>query len=52
MDELRSILEHAKELGLPDKEFENLQALIESYAFLLGEIGDKQASIDRLRSPP
>jgi hypothetical protein len=49
MDELQSILEHVKELGLPEKEHEALQALVESYAFLLEEIGDKKASIDRLR---
>ena len=49
MDELQSILKHAKELGLPEKECENLQALIQSYAFLLDEIGDKEATIARLR---
>ena len=49
MDELQSILEHAKELGLPEKEHETLQALVESYAFLVGEIGDKKSSIERLR---
>jgi len=49
MDELQSILKHAKELGLPDKECENLQALIQSYALLLDEIGDKEATIARLR---
>jgi transposase len=49
MDELQSILEHVRKLGLPEKERETLRALVDSYAFLLGEIGDKKASIDRLR---
>ncbi len=49
MDEVRSILEHARQLGLPDKEYELLEAIAESYAFLLSEIGDKDATIRRLR---
>lgn len=49
MDEVRSILKHARQLGLPDKEYELLEAIAESYAFLLSEIGDKDATIRRLR---
>lgn len=49
MDELQSILKHVKALGLPEKEHEALRALVESYAFLLDEIGDKKATIERLR---
>ena len=49
MKELQSALAHAKELGLSGKELENLEALVESYAFLVGEIGNKKASIKRLR---
>lgn len=49
MDELRSILKRVKTLGLPEKDQRNLEAIVESYAFLLGEIKDKKASIERLR---
>ena len=49
MDDLASLLKRAKELGLPEKDCENLEALIQSYGFLLDEIGDKKASIARLR---
>jgi transposase len=49
MDEVRDILKHARQLGLPDKEYELLEAIAESYAFLLSEIGDKDATIRRLR---
>jgi hypothetical protein len=49
MDELRSIIEHVKELGLPEEDREKLWSVIESYAFLLDEIKDKKASIARLR---
>jgi transposase len=49
MDELQSILKHVKALGLPEKEHEALRALVESYAFLLDEIQDKEASVERLR---
>ncbi len=50
MDELRSIIAHAKDLGLPEKEHETLDALVESYAFLLEELWNKKASIERLRN--
>jgi hypothetical protein len=49
MDELHSIIERARALGLPERDHEALVALVESYAYLVGEIGDKQASIERLR---
>jgi len=48
MDELRSIIERSKE-GLSEKDREVLSSLIESYALLLNEIGDKKATIARLR---
>ncbi len=48
MDELRSIIARSEE-GLSEKDREALSLLLESYASLLGEIGDKQASIARLR---
>ena len=49
MDELQSILEHVKKLGLPEKEYEVLCAVVESHAYLLSVIGDKKATIARLR---
>ncbi len=48
MDELRSIIARSNE-GLSKKDRESLSLLLESYASLLGEIGDKQATIARLR---
>jgi len=48
MDELRSIIARSNE-GLSSKDREALSALVESYGLLLGEIGDKRASIERLR---
>ncbi len=49
MDELRSIIARSEEELLEQQDRAMLSALLESYASLLGEIGDKQASIDRLR---
>jgi len=49
MEELRAILQHARELGLAEKESATLEALVDSYALLLEEIGDKQATLGRLR---
>lgn len=49
MDELQAILQQVKDLGLPQKEYELLRSLVESYAFLVEEIGDKKATIKRLR---
>ena len=49
MDELRSIIERAKELGLPVEDREKLWAVVESYVYLLDELGNKKASIQRLR---
>jgi len=48
MDELRSIIERAKD-GLSEEEREKLWSVIVSYAELLNELGDKKATIDRLR---
>ncbi len=49
MDDLHSLLERAKELGLAEKEYRNLEALVRSYAFLVQEIGERGATIERLR---
>ena len=49
MDEVESILRRLKESGLPERDQEMLRALVDSYVFLVSEIGDKKASIDRLR---
>lgn len=49
MDELQAILQQVKDLGLPQKQYELLRSLVESYAFLVEEIGDKKATIKRLR---
>jgi len=49
MNELQSLLDRAKELGLPAKEYQNLEALVRSYQFLVQEIGDRDATIERLR---
>ncbi len=48
MDELRSIIERSRD-GLSQSEQEKLWSVIESYAHLLEELGDKKASIARLR---
>jgi transposase len=48
MDELRSIIERSRE-GLSEADREKLWSVIESYAQLLEELGDKKASIARLR---
>ncbi|MFH0915691.1 MAG: IS66 family transposase [bacterium] len=49
MDELRKYVEHAGELGLPERERDALGAVVEFHAYLVSEIGDQQATIDRLR---
>ena len=49
MDELRSILERAKSNALPEEDREKLGLIVESYALLLDQIKDKDASIGRLR---
>ena len=49
MDEVESILRRLKESGLPERDQEMLRALVDSYAFLVSEIGDKKASVERLR---
>ncbi|MFV1958238.1 MAG: hypothetical protein ACC662_02370 [Planctomycetota bacterium] len=49
MDELRSIIERSREGELSDEDREKLWSVIESYALLLGEIKDKEATIGRLR---
>ncbi len=48
MDELRSIIERSRD-GLSESEQEKLWSVIESYARLLEELGDKKATIARLR---
>ncbi len=49
MEELDSILEHSRREALSEEEHRKLKAAIETLAFLTNEIGDKQASIKRLR---
>lgn len=49
MDQLEAIVQHAKQLGLPQEEHAALLALMESYAYLVTEIGDRETTIERLR---
>jgi transposase len=49
MDEIRAILERARQLGLPEEECAKLRAIVESYAFVLGQIVDQDATIAHLR---
>ena len=49
MEDVHEILERARKLGLSEKDTELLRAIAESYAFVLGEIGDKDTTIRRLR---
>ena len=49
MDEIRDILDRAKERPLSEEERELIRSLAESYLAVLGEIKDKRASIERLR---
>ncbi len=48
MDELRSIIERSRD-GLPEEDRKKLWSVIESYAHLLDELGNKKATIERLR---
>jgi len=49
MKEIEEILEHSRREALSEEEHRKLKAAIETLAFLTSEIGDKQASIKRLR---
>ena len=47
--EVEGILERLKASGLAVRDQGMLRALVDSYVFLVGEIADRKASIDRLR---
>ena len=49
MKEVEEILERLKASGLAVRDQGMLRALVDSYVFLVGEIADRRASIDRLR---
>jgi len=49
MDEIKKLAQRAREGPLSQEECDLIQALAESYINLRDEIGDKKASIDRLR---
>ncbi len=47
--EVHEIIDRARALGLSEKDGELLRAIAESYAFVLGELGSKDATLGRLR---
>lgn len=47
--DIHEILERARALGLPENETELLRGIAESYAYVLGEIADKDTTIRQLR---
>jgi hypothetical protein len=49
MDQLESILDRAKSLGLPEEEVEILRQVVQSNAFLLDLIRQKNVSMERLQ---
>lgn len=49
MQDVHKILERARERSLTEAETELLRGMAESYAFLLGELGSKDATLRRLR---
>jgi len=49
MDEMEKILEQARALGLPEAHLRTLRAIVTSYTFLLGELGDRKMTIQHLR---
>ena len=49
IEDVHKILERARERSLTEAETELLRGMAESYAFLLGELGSKDATLRRLR---